>query len=87
MELKNKLPRRFLRHHKSDLCDLQQNVDKLIGEQKLGEALNCLRQIIEKRRKDKKAQQYVEQLEKILEYQNKDVFASTNLDMDPWLEI
>ena len=42
--------------------------------------------IIEADNKNEKALAYLEQLKKILEYQNRDIFGSTNLNMDPWLE-
>jgi hypothetical protein len=55
----------------------------LLGEEKLGEALNELLKIIESDKNNEKAKILVKQLEKILEYQHRDVFASTNLNMDP----
>ncbi|MBN1926337.1 MAG: hypothetical protein JW798_10930 [Prolixibacteraceae bacterium] len=59
---------------------------KLIGEQKYGEALNYLQKKLDTGNKNEKILVLMEQIEKILEYQNKDIFGSTNLDMDPWLE-
>jgi len=61
-------------------------INKLISEQKFGEAINYLQKIIEADNKNEKALAYLEQLKKILEYQNRDIFGSTNLNMDPWLE-
>ncbi len=61
-------------------------INKLISEQKFGEAINYLQKIIEKDDKNKKALAYMEQIKKILEYQNRDIFGSTNLNMDPWFE-
>jgi hypothetical protein len=66
--------------------DFLQIADKLISEQKLGEALNYLQKIIETDNKNEKALILMEQVKKIVEYQNRDIFGSTNLDMDPWLE-
>jgi len=61
-------------------------ISKCISEQNFREAINYLQRIIETDNKNEKALALMEQLKKILEYQNRDIFASTNLDMDPWLE-
>ncbi len=61
-------------------------INTLISEQKFGEAVNYLQKIIEADNKNEKALAYMEQVKKILEYQNRDIFGSTNLNMDPWLE-
>jgi len=66
--------------------DYFQITNKLIGEKKYGEAINYLQGIIETDQKNEKALILMEQIKKIVEYQNRDIFASTNLDMDPWLE-
>jgi hypothetical protein len=59
---------------------------KLISEQKFGEAINYLQQIMDTDGENTKALALMEQIKKIVEYQNRDYFGSTNLDMDPWLE-
>jgi hypothetical protein len=59
---------------------------ELVSEQKFGEAINKLKRMTELDKENLKAQTLLEHLEKIVEYQNKDIFSSTNLDMDPWLE-
>ena len=61
-------------------------IHELVSEQKFGEALNELKKMIAADKKNLKAQTLLEHLEKIVEYRNKDIFSSTNLDMDPWLE-
>jgi Tfp pilus assembly protein PilF len=66
--------------------DFLQIADKLISKQKFGEALNYMQKIIETDNKNEKALILMEQIKKIVEYQNRDIFESTNLDMDPWLE-
>jgi len=66
--------------------DFEQIIDKLISEQKYGEAINYLQKIIETDNKNERALALMEQLKKIMEYQNRDIFGSTNLNMDPWLE-
>jgi Tfp pilus assembly protein PilF len=65
--------------------DFEQIIDKLIGEQKYGEAINYLQKILETGYKNEKALALMEQLKKIMEYQNRDIFGSTNLNMDPWV--
>jgi len=60
--------------------------NKLISEQKFGEAINYLQKILETDPKNERALTLLEHLKKIMEYQNRDIFGSTNLDMDPWLE-
>ena len=64
--------------------DFKIEVNKLISEEKYGEAINYLQRIIESDNANKEALTLMEQLKKILEYQNRDIFGSTNLDMDPW---
>ena len=66
-------------------ADFSQILD-LVSEQKFGEAINELKKMIAADKKNLKAQTLLEYLEKIVEYQNKDLFSSTNLNMDPWLE-
>jgi Tfp pilus assembly protein PilF len=65
--------------------DFEQIIDKLIGEQKYGEAINYLQKILETGYNNEKALALMEQLKKIMEYQNRDIFGSTNLNMDPWV--
>ena len=60
-------------------------VSNLIGEQRLGEALNALNQL-EKAEKLPEVKILRIQLENILRFQNLDIYANTNLFMDPWLE-
>lgn len=59
---------------------------ELIGRQKISEAINELERLTDLDRNNLKALALLEYLEKIVEYRNKDIFSSTNLDMDPWLE-
>jgi formylmethanofuran dehydrogenase subunit E len=61
-------------------------IRELVGEQKFSEAMNELKKMIAADSENRKAQTLLEYLEKIVEYRNKDIFSSTNLDMDPWLE-
>lgn len=60
--------------------------NKLISEQKFGEAINYLQALLEKDNKNEKALALMEQIKKIVEYKNRDIFGSTNLNMDPWFE-
>jgi len=61
-------------------------VNRFIREEKYGEAINYLQKIIEEDNANKEAASLMEQLKKILEYENRDIFGSTNLNMDPWFE-
>lgn len=61
-------------------------IQKLIGEQKFGEAINRLKKITARDYNYLKAKTFLEYLEKIMEYHNRDIFSSTNLNMDPWFE-
>jgi single-stranded DNA-specific DHH superfamily exonuclease len=62
-----------------------ERVSYLIGNQHYGEALNALNEL-EKSDGFPKAKQLRIQLENILRYQHLDIYANTNLFMDPWLE-
>jgi ubiquinone/menaquinone biosynthesis C-methylase UbiE len=66
--------------------DLILTVNHFISEEKYGEAINYLQKIIETDGDNKEAATLMGQLKKILEYQNRDIFGSTNLNMDPWFE-
>jgi hypothetical protein len=66
--------------------DLILTVNQFIREEKYGEAVNYLQKIIEADSANKEAASLIEQLKKILEYENRDIFGSTNLNMDPWFE-
>lgn len=66
--------------------DLILTVNRFIREENYGEAINYLQKIIEADSANKEAASLMEQLKKILEYQNRDIFGSTNLNMDPWFE-
>jgi uncharacterized Zn finger protein len=59
---------------------------ELISQQKFGEAINYLQKIVETDPENSEAVALLEQIQKIMEYRNKDIFSSTNLDMDPWME-
>ena len=66
--------------------DLILTVNRFIREEKYGEAINYLQKIIDSDRRNEQAMVLMVQLKKILEYQNRDIFGSTNLNMDPWFE-
>lgn len=60
--------------------------DNLIKDQKYADALNNLIKIFEIDKNNTKAKMIREQLVSILNYQKFDIFASTNLNVDPWFE-
>lgn len=70
---------------RKEIDERLKRISNLIGEQRYGKALNALNEL-------EKAEQLPEvkilriQLENILRYQNLDIYANTNLFMDPWLE-
>ncbi|MBN1768427.1 MAG: hypothetical protein JXR50_01165 [Prolixibacteraceae bacterium] len=64
----------------------KQKVNELISKQEYGKALNYLHNIRLNTSDTKKIDALIEQINTILRFQNRDVFASTNLDMDPWFE-
>jgi uncharacterized Zn finger protein len=66
--------------------EIMNRVSEFLSQQKYGEAINYLQNILEQEPKNKQAAALLEQIETILKYCNRDIFASTNLDMDPWLE-
>jgi flagellar biosynthesis regulator FlbT len=61
-------------------------IQKLVSEQKFITAINELQKMIESDNKNLKANALLEYLEIIIKYHNQDIFSSTNLDMDPWIE-
>ena len=73
------------KYNDNNAADFSQILE-LVGEQKFGEAINELKRMTELDKKNLKARTLLEHLEKIVEYQNMDLFSSTNLNMDPWLE-
>jgi len=63
-----------------------EKISRLISAQKYPEALKLLNKKLEDDPEDQKALVLIEQLHKIMEYQNRDIFGSVNTNMDPWLE-
>jgi hypothetical protein len=78
---------KLMRKKKNDInpVDFSQ-IQELISQQKFGEAINKLNKIKTSDKNNLEVQALLEHLKKIVEYQNKDIFSSTNLNMDPWLE-
>ncbi|HZJ73301.1 MAG TPA: hypothetical protein VFC87_00730 [Perlabentimonas sp.] len=73
-------------HKYSEEDDFKEEVGRLIGEQKFNAAINYLLQVIEYDRGNTQAKVLLEQIRKINQFQNREIFAQTNLDMDPWFE-
>lgn len=61
-------------------------ISQLIGKQRYGDALNALNDWEKNHRSFPEGKILRLQLENILKYQNLDIYANTNLFMDPWLE-
>jgi tetratricopeptide (TPR) repeat protein len=51
-----------------------------------GKALNDYYHILEKEPENKEVKTEIEMIKTILRYTNTDIYASTNTNMDPWLE-
>ena len=51
-----------------------------------GKALNDYYKILEKQPDNKEIKTQIDMIETILRYTNTDIYASTNTNMDPWLE-
>ncbi len=51
-----------------------------------GKALNDYYHILEKEPGNKEVETEIEMIKTILRYTNTDIYASTNTNMDPWLE-
>jgi hypothetical protein len=64
----------------------KQKLNELISKQEYGKALNYLHNIRINSPENKEVDAHIEQINTILRFINRDVFASTNLDMDPWFE-
>ena len=73
-----------MRAKNSDGTGLEQ-FSQLIGEQQFGEALNILNEL-EDSEQFQEAKILRIQLENILQYKHLDIFANTNLFMDPWFD-
>jgi hypothetical protein len=69
-----------------DYNDFYKVTSTLISQKKFGEAINYLQEIMKTGTNNEEVSILLEQVKKIAEYTNKDIFSSTNLDMDPWLE-
>jgi hypothetical protein len=61
-------------------------ISQLIGEERYGDALNALNDWEEHHQSFPEGKILRIQLENILKYQNLDIYANTNLFMDPWLD-
>lgn len=66
--------------------NFMQVANKLVSENRYGEAINFLQRIIDEDGTNDKAKTLLQQVKKINEYQTRDIFGTLNLDMDPWFE-
>ncbi|MCF8360685.1 MAG: hypothetical protein K9H26_18165 [Prolixibacteraceae bacterium] len=71
---------------KSKISTIEQTASNLIGKGEYGKALNYLQKKLEENSEEIEIERLISHLKKILEYLHRDIFASTNLDMDPWFE-
>ena len=66
--------------------DFKDKVNKLISEQNLSEAINVLQKVLQNDTENVQAKVLLDQVQKINQFHIRDIYGSTNLDMDPWLE-
>lgn len=67
-----------------ELLELRGDVYQLM--QKFGNALNDFNKVIKIDKHNKDVIAKVEMVQQILKFQNLDIFESTNLNLDPWLD-
>lgn len=60
--------------------------DELIKNDQWGEAINILNEVLEEDKDNKQAKVKKDQAEQIMKFRNSDIYACTNLHMDPWLD-
>ncbi|MBB3186279.1 hypothetical protein [Microbacter margulisiae] len=63
-----------------------EEISSLIANQKYNEAINKLQTILQQDSNNVKAKALLEYIQRILNYMNRNIYASTNLDLDPWEE-
>lgn len=63
---------------------IEEHVGKLKARGSYGEAINYLTRMKEEYPDNDEIDKLLDQLRKITEYLNRDIFGDTNLDMDPW---
>ncbi len=66
--------------------DFKDKVNKLISEQNFSEAINVLQKVLQNDTENVQAKVLLDQVQKINQFHIRDIYGSTNLDMDPWLE-
>jgi hypothetical protein len=66
--------------------DIKKNVGKFLAEGRMGEAINVIYAYLKEHPDDKQVAALLEQILTIVKYNNRDIYAATNLDMDPWEE-
>jgi hypothetical protein len=66
--------------------DIKKNVGKFLAEGRMGEAINVIYAYLKEYPDDKQVAALLEQILTIVKYNNRDIYAATNLDMDPWEE-
>lgn len=61
-------------------------IKQYIAHQQYNEAIDQLEAIIKENPDNKDAKDLLEYVQRILNYMHRDIFAATNLDLDPWEE-
>lgn len=69
-----------------EIAEIKKEVNNLIAEGNYGSAINCLLKAEEKYPDNKEIKTLLDQIKKVLEFHNRDIFGDPNTDMDPWFE-
>ncbi len=69
-----------------DITLLEQRADLYYQTGNFGKAINDYQQILKLNPELKKIETKIDLIRTILRYSNTDIYASTNTNMDPWLE-
>lgn len=70
---------------KNELSDFEK-IGSLIASQNYAEAINELEMYVQDGKYLLEAIALLEYIHRILDYSHRDIYASTNLDLDPWEE-
>ncbi len=58
--------------------------NKLIAERKFGDALNLLKTYVKNNGNTAEIEALIAQIQLSADFENRDIYGNTNLDMDPW---
>ncbi len=76
----------LLENSPEDVALLEQRADLYYRTGSFGNAINDYKKVLEKKPDRQTVKTKIELIQTILRYTNTDIYASTNTNMDPWLE-